>query len=56
MLRQNGYEVEAAYILRVGRDEEEGFDYRQITNIAKYLEVFEHCRAIYDLKKALNWR
>lgn len=38
-------------ILRIGRDEQEGFEVRKIENTDKYFEIFKHCLGIYNLKK-----
>lgn len=53
-LIENGYEVEDARILRIGRDETEGFEDRVITNTDKGFELFRHCQAIYRLQKELR--
>ncbi|MBA7564150.1 hypothetical protein ES708_05812 [subsurface metagenome] len=41
-------------ILRIGRDESEGFDFIRCSNMDKYFELFLHCVAIYNLKKQLK--
>lgn len=56
LLRENGYEVEQAYILRVGRTDEEGFEERRIANMEVYFEIFLECRRIYELKRRVSWR
>ena len=38
-------------ILRIGRDETEGFEERRLDNINRYFEIFKHCLEIYRLKK-----
>ena len=53
-LEENGYEVEDARILRIGRDEVEGFEDRQITNLDKNFELFKHCVAVYNLQKEIR--
>lgn len=54
LIKEHGYlheeECKTA-ILRIGRDETEGFEYREFNNINKYWEIFKHCKAIYDLNK-----
>lgn len=54
LLNENGYPVEKARILRIGRDESEGFEERTITDFTKYWDIFYHCLAIYQLKKAIG--
>lgn len=54
LLNENGYPVEKARILRIGRDETEGFEERAITDFSKHWELFQHCLAIYQLKKAIG--
>lgn len=41
-------------ILRIGRDESEGFDFIRCSNMDKYFELFLHCIGIYNLKKKLK--
>ena len=41
-------------ILRIGRDESEGFDFISCFNMDKYFELFLHCMGIYNLKKELK--
>jgi hypothetical protein len=54
LLDENGYEVEDAMILRVGRDENEGFEIKKAGELADEWSIFSHCLAIYKLKKKLN--
>lgn len=54
LLIENGYQVEAAYILRIGRDESEGFEERIVENLDKRWELFEHCLEIYRLMQELK--
>lgn len=53
LLVENGYPVEECNILRIGRDENEGFDFINSKNLDQHFDRFKHCRAIYDLNKAL---
>lgn len=53
-LEENGYEVEDARILRIGRDETEGFEDRKLSNLDKGFEIFKHCISIYQLQKELK--
>lgn len=41
-------------ILRIGRDEDEGFEERFITNTTKHFEIFKNCLAIYNLQKEIR--
>jgi len=54
LLKEHGYQVDAAQILRVGRDEIEGFDVKKITNFIAYWQVFYHCLQIYYLRKEVE--
>jgi hypothetical protein len=54
LLVDNGRQVEDVRILRIGRDETEGFEDFQIVNRKKLFKVFNHCLAIYNLKKELK--
>lgn len=56
LLMENGYEVDNVRILRIGRDESEGFEERVYTpeQLEPHWEIFEHCRAIYELQKAVR--
>jgi len=42
------------FILRIGRNEEEGFEVRKINNLTKYFEIFKYCLSIYNLKKEVK--
>jgi len=55
-LREHGHKVKQCAILRVGRDEMEGFEYVPISTkkLALCWKVFKHCLAIYQLKKQLK--
>lgn len=54
LLVENGFPVEKAKILRIGRDETEGFEERTITNFDLQWEMFQHCLAIYRLQKQIG--
>lgn len=54
LLRKNSNRVEQCRILRIGRDADEGFEERLITNMSDYWEVFKHCLAIYNLQKEIK--
>jgi hypothetical protein len=55
LLEEHGHAVKECRILRVGRDETEGFEDRKIDNASKYFKVFKHLLGIYYLKKELKW-
>jgi hypothetical protein len=54
LLNENNYPVSKARILRIGRNEEEGFEERVILNFDKHWELFKHCLEIYKLQKELS--
>lgn len=56
LLRENGHKVRLTAILRVGRDENEGFEYHKIPakKMALCWKLFKHCLAIYGLQKQLR--
>lgn len=54
MLIENGHEVDDVYILRVGRSEDEGFQYEKIGKLDTHFAIFTHCLEIYRLQKALK--
>jgi len=53
LLEETGHPVDEVSILRIGRDETEGFEERRISmgEIERSWEVFKHLRAIYELVK-----
>lgn len=51
---EHGYNVDEALILRIGRDEDEGFEVKPVNNIEANWELFTHCLAIYELQKQLR--
>lgn len=54
LLIENGYSVDKAKILRIGRDETEGFEEKTITDFTKHWELFKHCIEIYRLQKEIG--
>jgi hypothetical protein len=54
MARENGYRVEDVRILRIGRDEGEGFDDLTVPNQALHWKRFLACREIYELNKEIR--
>ena len=51
LLRENGMPVTDARILRIGRNEDEGFEVRRWDSLEKETEIFKHILAIYYLEK-----
>lgn len=56
LLREAGLPVDECRILRVGRDDTEGFEERSVTDMRKWFEVFRHLLEVYYLKKELGWK
>lgn len=54
LLQEAGHKVENFRILRIGRDDKEGFEERVIHNVDLQTEVFKHCLSIYWLKKEIK--
>jgi len=51
LLEEIGHKVNKAIIVRIGRDETEGFETRTITNFKINEEIFKHLLAIHQLRK-----
>jgi len=53
LLEENGFQVDDCYILRIGRTEDEGFEYQKVDRkqLDKYWQIFYHARQIYELKR-----
>lgn len=54
LLKEHGYPVEQRRILRIGREETEGFEERGVPDTTKYFEVFKSLLNVYYLKKELK--
>lgn len=54
LLQENGYSVEDCRILRIGRDESEGFDDHGVPKIDTHFKRFLICRELYEVNKELN--
>jgi len=54
LLEEEGYKVDQCIILRLGRNEEEGFETKTITDLTMQFEVFLSCLKIYQLKKVIK--
>ena len=56
LIKEAGLPVEQVRILRVGRDETEGFEERSVPDTRKYFQIFQNLLEIYYIKKELGWR
>ncbi len=54
LLEEAGHPVERCRILRVGRDETEGFEERTIIDTSKHFEIFEHLLKVYYLRREIG--
>lgn len=54
LLAENGHQIANARILRIGRDESEGFEERVMIDLSREWEIFRHCLEIYKLQKGGN--
>ncbi len=54
LLAEAGHRFDKTMVLRIGRDEAEGFEVRDIGNLDKHFELFKHCLAIYRLQKEVS--
>jgi len=54
LLAEDGKLIEVSRVLRIGRDEDEGFEERLMGDTSKHLELFKHCLAIYNLQKDIR--
>lgn len=55
LLEEHGHPVDACRILRVGRDETEGFEDRAASSIDDYFGIFKNLLGVYYAKKKLRW-
>ena len=54
LLMSNGYDLDNIQILRIGRDEDEGFEvYSGVIGWQQW-DIFKHCLAIYNLQKDIR--
>jgi hypothetical protein len=56
LLEEQGKEVEDVAILRIGRDETEGFEIIYVEHTDTYFKIFKNLLEIYQMKKELAWR
>jgi len=51
LLREHGYEVGSARIIRVGKSLDEGFEERMAGNLENHWKLFLACQQVYELQK-----
>lgn len=56
LLREAGHPVDRVQILRIGRDETEGFEERAITDTTDYFTIFTSLLNVYYTKRKLGWK
>ncbi len=56
LLREAGHQVDECRILRIGRDETEGFEERTVPDSRKYFQCFKDLLAFYWHKKEAGWK
>ncbi len=56
LINEAGEKVDKAILLRVGRDETEGFETKELTNFEPYEKIFKNLLEIRQLKQQVNWR
>jgi len=49
ILRENGYAVDDVRIIRIGRDESEGFEDRKVPDVDLHIKRFLICRELYSI-------
>lgn len=54
LLVEHGHTPQNVRILRVGRDESEGFEERVVADLSSQWEVFWHCLQVYSLQKQIR--
>jgi hypothetical protein len=54
LAQELGHKVEHARLLRIGRDNNEGFEERLISKFDNEFELFKHLLAIYNLQKLMG--
>jgi len=56
LLEEAGWNIDNVRILRIGRDETEGFEERVVSpqELEPHWEIFEHCLALYGLQKTIR--
>ena len=54
LVKEYGFEVEEIYILRIGREADEGFEIRPVIKVEQNVELFLLCQQVYELQKELK--
>lgn len=54
LIEENGNKVDECYILRIGRSEDEGFEYRKINKIDLHEQRFINLREQYELNRQIR--
>ena len=54
LLEENGYPVDVCTILRIGRNDAEGFEIKPMQDLTLHTEIFLHCVELYRLLKEVN--
>jgi hypothetical protein len=54
ILEEKGYKVQEEYILRIGREESEGFEYARMPDRKGHEERFRLCRELYEINQRLR--
>jgi len=54
LLVENNFNVQDVRILRIGRNEDEGFEDRKMINVSKHFFIFQSCLEIYNLRKQIK--
>ena len=49
-----GHDIKKARILRIGRNDDEGFEERTARHLGREFELFLHCLSIYNIKKDIK--
>lgn len=54
LVKEQGYDIDQARILRIGRDADEGFEERIMRSFDLEFLIFTHCLSIYHLQKEIK--
>lgn len=54
LLQEHHHNVYNSHIIRIGRDESEGFEDRFLPSLKPHWSLFLHCLAIYNIQKEIN--
>ena len=56
LVNEHGYKPERVRIVRIPRTEDEAFEEHVVTDCGPHIELFLHCRAIYELQASMKKR